>query len=112
MVAYENVKKNRHQQDQTHQCYRSSDSLRRVHHPDPNRSYPRIYITNPFRGILIIWGAGARKNKSLIEPIIQQTIQQGQTGLLYDFKFPSLARVATRANQTGPGQSIYYVNFD
>ena len=73
---------------------------------------PRIYITNPFRGVLIIGGAGAGKSKSLIEPIIQQTIQQGYTGLLYDFKFPSLARVATEANRTGPGQFVYYVNFE
>ena len=72
----------------------------------------RIYITNPFRGVLIIGGAGAGKSKSLIEPIIQQTIQQGYAGLLYDFKFPSLARVATEANQTGGGQSLYYVNFE
>ncbi|MCK8496068.1 type IV secretory system conjugative DNA transfer family protein [Spirosoma sp. RP8] len=71
-----------------------------------------IYITNPFRGILILGGAGAGKSKSLIEPIIQQTIQQGFAGLLYDFKFPSLAKVATEAMRTGPGQQMYYINFE
>ena len=58
---------------------------------------PFINLTNPFRGILILGGAGAGKSKSLIEPIITQTIHRGWTCLLYDFKFPTLARVAMQA---------------
>ncbi|MBC3789186.1 type IV secretory system conjugative DNA transfer family protein [Spirosoma utsteinense] len=74
---------------------------------------PRIYLTKPERGVLILGGAGAGKSKSLIEPIIRQTIQQGRTGLLYDFKFPTLARVAAYAWQhSGSGLGFYYVNFE
>lgn len=74
---------------------------------------PRIHLTNPFRGVLILGGAGAGKSKSLIEPIISQTIAQGYAGLLYDFKFPTLARVAARAwQQVGSGLGFYFVNFE
>lgn len=74
---------------------------------------PRIYLTKPERGVLILGGAGAGKSKSLIEPIIRQTIQQGRTGLLYDFKFPTLARVAAQAwQQAQNGLGFYYVNFE
>lgn len=74
---------------------------------------PRIHLTNPFRGVLIVGGAGAGKSKSLIEPIIGQTLAQGYAGLLYDFKFPTLARVAARAwQQAGSGLGFYFVNFE
>jgi hypothetical protein len=74
---------------------------------------PRINLTNPFRGVLIIGGAGAGKSKSLIEPIIQQTIQRGYAGLLYDFKFPTLTKVATLAmREAANPRSMYYVNFE
>ncbi|WP_169521688.1 type IV secretory system conjugative DNA transfer family protein [Spirosoma spitsbergense] len=74
---------------------------------------PRINLVNPFRGVLILGGAGAGKSKSLIEPIISQTIAQGYTGLLYDFKFPTLARVAARARQQDrSGLGFYFVNFE
>lgn len=74
---------------------------------------PRIHLTNPFRGVLILGGAGAGKSRSLIEPIIQQTIQQGYAGLLYDFKFPTLAKVADMAmRETNTPRLKYFVNFE
>lgn len=74
---------------------------------------PRIHLTNPFRGVLILGGAGAGKSRSLIEPIIQQTIQQGYAGLLYDFKFPTLAKVADNAmRETNRPRLKYFVNFE
>lgn len=74
---------------------------------------PRIHLVNPFRGVLILGGAGAGKSKSLIEPIIQQTIEQGYAGLLYDFKFPTLAQVANNARQQAQHNLMfYYVNFE
>ncbi len=73
---------------------------------------PRINLVNPFRGVLILGGAGAGKSKSLIEPIIKQTIERGYAGLLYDFKFPTLAQVASYARQQArPGLAFYFVNF-
>jgi len=114
--AYENVKKNKRKIGigKTSPTSATGRRIRNSVYTILTQSVlvTHIYITNPFRGVLIIGGAGAGKSKSLIEPIIQQTIHQGYAGLLYDFKFPSLARVATGANQTGPGQSIYYVNFE
>ena len=77
------------------------------------KAIPKIFLTNPFRGVLILGGAGAGKSKSLIEPIITQTVAQNYTGLLYDFKFPALARVALQAQQQyHPGTSFYFVNFE
>jgi hypothetical protein len=74
---------------------------------------PRIHLTNPFRGVLVLGGAGAGKSRSLIEPIIQQTIQHGYAGLLYDFKFPTLAKVAALAmRETASPRPMYYVNFE
>lgn len=73
---------------------------------------PRINLVNPFRGVLILGGAGAGKSRSLIEPIIRQTIERGYAGLLYDFKFPTLAQVASYARQQSrPGLGFYFVNF-
>lgn len=51
----------------------------------------KIIIDNPFRGIFISGGAGSGKSKSIIEPIIQQSGQKEFAGILYDFKFPTLA---------------------
>lgn len=74
---------------------------------------PRINLVNPFRGVLILGGAGAGKSRSLIEPIIRQTIERGYAGLLYDFKFPTLAQVASYARQQShPGLRFYFVNFE
>lgn len=77
------------------------------------RKIPYIHITEPERGVLVVGGAGAGKSRSVIEPIIQQTIQQGHAGLLYDFKFPTLARVATWAmHHTNMPRMMYYINFE
>jgi hypothetical protein len=74
---------------------------------------PWINLVNPFRGVLILGGAGAGKSRSLIEPIIRQTIERGYAGLLYDFKFPTLAQVASYArHQSRPGLAFYFVNFE
>lgn len=56
-----------------------------------NTSVKEIIVNNPFRGIFISGGAGSGKSKSLIEPIIQQSAQKNYCGILYDFKFPTLA---------------------
>lgn len=50
-----------------------------------------INILNPFRGILVIGGPGSGKTYSVTNPIIDQALQKGYTGIVYDYKFPSLA---------------------
>lgn len=71
----------------------------------------KLNITNPYAGVLILGGAGAGKSFSVIEPLITQSIQQGMAGLVYDFKFPTLATVA--AGTANPKNiPCYYINFD
>lgn len=74
---------------------------------------PKIVLTNTYRSVLIVGGPGAGKSYSLIEPIIIQSIQQEFCGLLYDYKFPSLAVVVDKAQQLYPSSvKFYYVNFE
>jgi len=56
-----------------------------------------VNIPNPFRGTLVFGGAGAGKTYSIGEPMVEQFIQNGMCGLIYDFKFPVLASAAQKA---------------
>lgn len=75
-----------------------------------NTSGQQLIISNPERGIFICGGAGSGKSKSIIQPIIQQSARLGLTGVIYDFKFPSLAEEVAGA-YAGSGIKQYYVNF-
>lgn len=54
-------------------------------------------VSNPFRSISVIGGAGAGKSASVIEPILFEFIRKGFTGCIYDFKFPTLGNFAYSA---------------
>jgi len=56
-----------------------------------------VFLNNPFRGTLILGGAGAGKSFSLIEPLIYQAVEKQYAGLLYDYKFPELTRHLAQA---------------
>ena len=56
-----------------------------------------VNIPNPFRGTLVLGGAGAGKTYSIGEPFLEQFLQQGMCGIIYDFKFPVLAGAAQKA---------------
>ncbi len=56
-----------------------------------------ITIANPYRGTLVLGGAGAGKSYSIGEPLIEQFAAKNFAGLIYDFKFPVLAEVAHKA---------------
>jgi hypothetical protein len=56
-----------------------------------------INIPNPFRGTLVLGGAGAGKTYSIGEPMLEQFAEMGFAGLVYDFKFPVLAEVMQKA---------------
>lgn len=69
-----------------------------------------LWVANPYRGLFINGGPGSGKSKSLVEPIIQQAGAQGLTGLVYDFKFPTLAQDVA-GSYAGTDVTPYYVNF-
>ena len=69
-----------------------------------------LWVANPYRGTFINGGPGSGKSKSLVEPIIQQAGAQGLTGLVYDFKFPTLAQDVA-GSYAGTDVTPYYVNF-
>ncbi len=56
-----------------------------------------VNIPNPFRGTLVLGGAGAGKTYSIGEPFLEQFVKKGMCGLIYDFKFPVLAGAAQKA---------------
>lgn len=51
-----------------------------------------INIVNPFRGTLVGGTPGSGKSFAIIEEYMRQCIMKGFTGLVYDFKFPTLAK--------------------
>lgn len=73
-------------------------------------SGPVVRLNDPFRGTFIAGGAGSGKSKSVIEPIIQQAGAQGLTGVVYDFKFPTLAEEVA-GSYAGSPVTPYFVNF-
>lgn len=83
---------------------------------DNNRNNNEISINgttiihNPYAGVFISGGAGSGKSKSLVEPIIKQAGAKGFTGVVYDFKFPELAKYVNTAYQNSD-ITPYYVNF-
>lgn len=56
-----------------------------------------VNVPNPFRGTLVLGGAGAGKTYSIGEPFLEQFLQKGMCGIIYDFKFPVLAGAAQKA---------------
>jgi len=71
----------------------------------------KIILDNPFRGIFISGGAGSGKSKSIIEPIIQQAGQKNYAGILYDFKFPTLANEVNGSYPDNGFVKKKFVNF-
>ncbi|PTX14711.1 type IV secretion system coupling TraD/TrwB family protein [Pontibacter mucosus] len=71
-----------------------------------------IRLYNPFRGILVVGAAGSGKSESIALPLMRGFAQKGYTGVLYDFKFPSLtgdmySLLAARQNPL----PHYFLNF-
>ena len=52
-----------------------------------------IKISNPYRGIFIVGGAGSGKSKTFFYPILKQMAVKEYTGVLYDFKSPELSNL-------------------
>lgn len=74
-----------------------------------------VNVPNPFRGIMVLGGAGAGKTYSVGEPILEQFIAKGMCGLVYDFKFPVLAgavqKALVHAGENGEAITHHIINF-
>lgn len=73
-----------------------------------------INVPNPFAGMLVIGAAGSGKSKSIAEPVIEQMTEKEYSGIVYDFKFPTLtAKVYTEMNKYNKGPvELYIINFN
>jgi type IV secretory pathway TraG/TraD family ATPase VirD4 len=72
-----------------------------------------LILNNPYRGVLVVGSAGSGKSESIAVPALEQFVKKGYSGVIYDFKFPTLANdveTFTQANQSAIKH--YYVNFD
>ena len=70
----------------------------------------KLLVTNPFRGMCILGGAGSGKTSSLIKPTVAAMAKAKFTGIVYDFKEFDISRcVCQHYQQSGIEQ--YYINF-
>ena len=53
-----------------------------------------INIVNPFRGTMLIGTPGSGKSFGVVNPFIRQLIAKEFCTIIYDFKFPDLAKIA------------------
>jgi hypothetical protein len=74
------------------------------------RDIPMIKITKPTHHNLIAGSPGSGKSFGIIEPMLLQAMQQGKAGLVYDYKFPTFAKLV--AASVAKGVTPYYINFD
>lgn len=51
-----------------------------------------INIINPFRGTIVLGTPGSGKSFGIIDPFIRQHTRKGFTMMVYDYKFPALAK--------------------
>ncbi len=80
-------------------CYASSWAREREPKPKPSNpnavqlhtTRGNIVLNNPFRGIFVLGAAGSGKSESVGVPLLGQFIGKGFAGVVYDFKFPTLA---------------------
>lgn len=77
-----------------------------------------INITNPFRGTWVVGTPGSGKTYSIIEPMIRQQSKKGFAMVVYDYKFPTLAKKTfynflknRKYGHTPPGCTFRVVNF-
>jgi len=53
-----------------------------------------INVVNPFRGTILIGTPGSGKSFGVVNPFIRQLIAKEFAGVVYDFKFPDLGKIA------------------
>ena len=51
-----------------------------------------VQLGNPFRGVFVLGAAGSGKSESIAVPLLSEFVRMGFAGVVYDFKFPTLAK--------------------
>lgn len=78
-----------------------------------NTNKGKLKLNNPFRGIFVVGGAGSGKSESIAIPLIKNFVEQDYSGLIYDFKFPSLANeVESFLKLKGSDLKHFYLDFN
>lgn len=71
-----------------------------------------VNIPNPFRGILCVGSNGSGKSASVAEQIIAQGAHKNYSGIIYDYKFPTLTNYAYKHYSRGDCQvDLVIANF-
>lgn len=72
-----------------------------------------LVLNNPFRGIFVLGAAGSGKSESLAVPLLQQFTERRFSGVVYDFKFPTLANdVESFLRVKGSDLRHFYLDFN
>lgn len=72
-----------------------------------------LVLNNPFRGIFVLGAAGSGKSESVAVPLLQQFTEQNFAGVVYDFKFPTLANdVESFLRAKGSRLRHFYLDFN
>ncbi len=71
-------------------------------------------INNPFRGVLIVGGAGSGKTETFVKNIIEGALSKAYSGIIYDYKYPSLTNIVygIEATYGDNGVKTYTINFE
>ena len=70
-------------------------------------------LNNPFRGTLIIGGAGSGKTHSFVKTFIEMGFDLGYSGIIYDYKYPTLSSIWYNLAKSYPSKTKNYViNFE
>lgn len=72
-----------------------------------------VQLGNPFRGVFVLGAAGSGKSESIAVPLLSEFIRMGFAGVVYDFKFPTLAKdVQSFVNANGSVLRHFYLDFN
>jgi type IV secretory pathway TraG/TraD family ATPase VirD4 len=72
-----------------------------------------LTLTNPFRGLFVVGSAGSGKSESVAVPLLLEFIKKNYCGVVYDFKFPTLANeIENISNDQNSTLKRYFISFD
>lgn len=72
-----------------------------------------VQLGNPFRGVFVLGAAGSGKSESIAVPLLSEFVRMGFAGVVYDFKFPTLAKdVQSFVNAKGSVLRHFYLDFN